>query len=441
MKLGRRHFLAGMSAIGTAAVSGCATATRSVSSDFRFALSVSPFTEHVLENVALAGGGATARTVRETQLLFNAHGATEVYARIGTLRQSPAGRSSEHGWERGLERARLARDLDMPFNPELGLFANYGDVAALQEAPDFSSYPEIELPAAWSSLTLDQMLPPLRAYGERIARQILDTGARVNVWDLGNEVEMGVAGVSVKPLVRAERYVAPDNVDPEIGRRTVMELIQASEAERIAWCRRYLWPHNARMFAALVEGIRAVQPDARFSTHISAFGQRSPAIAVAFWETMHANGYLPDELGISSWGTQGPTLYGPDNVFSWLTETASELHATFGRRTFIAEYGFPAGEMARPFEWNDPQPGYPQDEQGQFAYTRDVILWGLETGILSGVRPWAPDLCTSNWAPMSWFARDGEVAAARPVMNAFMDARPEARDRHPVRGAQIGGTA
>lgn len=89
---------------------------------FRASLSVSPFTETVLRSVTLTDGAAQARTVAEVQQLFNRHGASEVYQRIATRRLAPQG-DAEHGWARGLDRARLAGALGMPFNPEIGLFS------------------------------------------------------------------------------------------------------------------------------------------------------------------------------------------------------------------------------------------------------------------------------------------------------------------------------
>lgn len=382
-------------------------------------LSVSPFTESVLGSVELTDGQLRAKTVRDVQLLFNRHGATEIYQRIATRKHSPQG-PAEHGWERGLERARLARDLNMPFNPEIGTFANYGDVATYQEPPDFSDYPQIRLPGPWTSLKLEQMLPPLREYGAIIARQIAGTGARVNVWDLGNEIEMGMAGVAVRPMTPTQDYRAPDAVDPEIGRRSVRELIDMNETDRIAWSRAHLWPHLARLLGALAEGIRSVDRSARFSTHISGLAQRSAAVPIAFWETMKEHGYLPDELGHTFWGTEGPSMFGPVDKLGWLQDTMTKLHRQFNRPVFLAEYGFPSSRMQPPFQWNDAQPGYAQDERGQHDFTREVVAWGLQSGSLSGVRPWAPDLCTQpGWAPMSWFKVDGTTARAKPVLHAF----------------------
>src|SRR5262249_2269904 len=56
--------------------------------DFRVSLSVSPFVEMAFSNgVEFTDGKLTAKTTEELQRLFMAHGANEVYARIGTNRK------------------------------------------------------------------------------------------------------------------------------------------------------------------------------------------------------------------------------------------------------------------------------------------------------------------------------------------------------------------
>jgi hypothetical protein len=425
----RRDVLRSASAAGIVATGLAGAAFAKPARPFRIALSVSPFTESVLAEAPLSDGKGTARTVADVQRMFVRHGANEVYQRIACRKVSPQGHA-EHGWARGIERAALARQVGLPFNPEIGIFANYGDVANYQEAPDFTDYPQIRLPAPWHMLTIDQMLPPLRQYGAAVAHQILRTGVRVNFWDVGNEVELGVAAVTPRPLVPTDAYRAPDAVDPAIGRMEAKTLFAMREVERIAWCRAHLWPHLARLLGALADGIRSVDRAARFSTHISGGSQVTPAIPVAFWDAMRRGGFLPDQLGQSIWGTQGLKHGGPPDTFAWLRDTASELHRRFARPMFLAEFGFASAPMAPPFDWNDLQKGYPQTERGQHDYIRDVAAWAARTGHISGIRPWAPDYHISPvWANMSLFRRRGDIAVAKPGLSAIRQGVARARRR------------
>src|SRR4029453_18282811 len=95
-----------------------------------------------------------------------------------------------------------------------------------------------------ASFTLGQRLPILRSYGSLVAREILNTGVQVRIWDLGNEVDYGMAGVAIPPggpqaCAGTEGgpgwYKPPDAIDPAIGKMTGAELRKMPESERIDW--------------------------------------------------------------------------------------------------------------------------------------------------------------------------------------------------------------
>ena len=422
--LNRREFLTSTVAAGAAlwsappaAWGSPAPARRCPVPGWRTSLSViSPFSEAVLAGHTITDGTVTAHTLPELQRLYERHGATEVYMRIATKRTSAT--------ENGISRASFARSLGLPYNPELGLFGTYGDAATYQDPPDFSDYPSIRLPGPWLSLTIDQMVPAMRQYGALAAREILATGVKVEMWDLGNEVENGLAGVCVYPFFPVANYQAPNHVDPLIGTQTTHALIAMPEQERIAFCQAHLWPYVGKLLAAAADGVRSVAGrGARFSTHISDFGQRSPAVQLAFWESVRLVGYAPDVFGTSYYPTDGRTDLGASDRVAWLRGIAQGLHARYGKPMFVSEYGYPSGLMDPPYIFNDAVTGYPQTEQGQYDFLRDLVAWGVESGLLTGIRPWAPDYCTnSGWAPMSLFDLNGTVATAKPALHAITDA-------------------
>jgi arabinogalactan endo-1,4-beta-galactosidase len=397
-------------------------------SPFRVAISVSPFTESLISSgLAYTDGKITAKTVEELQQMFLAHGANEVYARIATSRTKTPG-FGDHSLNRGLMRARLAKSLGIPFNPELGLFEAYGDVRC-QPAPEFSEYSELRVPAAWISLTIDQMLPILRSYGTSVAKSILNTGASVAVWDLGNEVDFGVAGVSPHPMpggcddlaAGPNWYQPPDHVDPEIGKTSVLALLKLPEADRVAWLRDHVWPYEARIFAAVTEGVRSVDPNAKFSTHVSGILAVRPTEAEAFFQAMKDGGYLPDELGFSFYPTSTSE---PADRLQAFKQTITATTAKFGRPVFIAEFAYPASEKAAqegPFaSWNKALEGYPLTPEGQAKILRDLTGWGIDHGV-SGIRPWAPDAAIAGWSSFALFSPDGKTATARPGLNAVSE--------------------
>src|SRR5581483_5213334 len=85
--------------------------------DFRVSISVSPFTEILLHSGAtFSDGKMSAATPEELQRMFIKHGANEVYARIATARAYKTG-FGDHSLTKGLERARMAKAVGLPFNP------------------------------------------------------------------------------------------------------------------------------------------------------------------------------------------------------------------------------------------------------------------------------------------------------------------------------------
>ena len=403
----------------------CLLLNASPAQEFRASLSVSPFTEIVLQSgLSFNDGANTATTVEGVQRLFVNHGSNEVYARIATSQKYRAG-FGDHSMDRGLERARIAAALHLPFNPELGLFNVYGDIRC-QPAPDFSDYPMVKQPGPWVTLTLGQMEAALRAYGAAASRQILATGVRARVWDLGNEVEFGVAGVAVRPAPGScddtagghDWYRPPDAVDPAIGRMAFQALMQMPEGRRIAWLAEHIWPYEARLLAAAASGIRTVDPKARFSTHASGIASTAPALAVAFFKAMKQGGFSADELGVSYYPTSSKFPKDRLQAFKNMAKTAQR---ELGRPVFIAEFGYPAATMEGTFSWNDTIAGFPATPNGQASFLRDLVAWGKREKVISGIRPWAPDLALAGWAPMSLFERDGKVLKPRPSLDVLDD--------------------
>src|SRR5262249_3323040 len=143
-------------------------------------------------------GITTATDVASLQALYVAHGANEVYARI-SMEKVPTGSAGDHSEQTALGRAALARTLGVHFNPELGLWSHYGDVGC-EPGPDFSAYPSIQLPGAWNTLTVEQMATALHDYAALVASDIVQTGAVVEPWDIGNEIDFGVAGVAPRGI-------------------------------------------------------------------------------------------------------------------------------------------------------------------------------------------------------------------------------------------------
>lgn len=389
---------------------------------FRTAISVSPFTDSQMNRGILFedGIGNTATSAFELQKLFMAHGANEIYVRIATDRYS-TGSDTDHSLELGIERAKLAAELDLPLNPEIALFKTYGDVAG-QPLPDFSEYPEIKVPGRWKEMTVEEMLPVLKAYGALVAKELTATGARIPIWNIGNEVDFGTAGVAVRPAEGAlVLYGAPDAIDPSIGEQDVITLLRMNVKDRNDWLERYLWPHQAKLMNAVSEGIKSVVPDTKFSTHIAQGA--IPEFAVAFYRAMLKGGFNIDVAGFSLYPT---SMDAPPSRVEAFKTTVSEMKKQLKLPSFLAEYAYPATEIVDgPYSaWSaNKESRYEISEEGQAAILRDLTAWGARNGLV-GIRPWAPDFIDPSWRELSFFATSassegGIVNKARPVIDAI----------------------
>lgn len=412
-------------AVALSSATGCITNVDN-QDQFRNALSVSPFTDAMFR----AGytfedeQGNKASDIEELQKLFVKHGSSEVFVRIATARKRYSLEASDHSLDTGLECARLAAKFGLPLNPEIALFKYYGDVSG-QPAPDFSEYPEIKATKPWEQLTIDEMTALLRQYGELVAKELMATGAEINVWDIGNEVDFGIAGIAIQPFLHGiesemglDWYRAPDAVNPEIGKQSATSLSKMGNEGLIKWLETNLWPYQAKLMNAVREGILKADTHAKFSTHIAL--STNTDFAVAFYKAMLENGFKLDIAGLSFYPSSSAE---PKNRLEAFKNTVKTINSDTGLPVFIAEYAYPAypeGYIAvGPYlNWNNKVGNYGTNIEGQEALLRDMTSWGIKNG-MCGIRPWAPELVTNGWKEFSIFSAEGFTARALPVIDSI----------------------
>jgi arabinogalactan endo-1,4-beta-galactosidase len=269
---------------------------------------------------------------------------------------------------------------------------DYMDMST-QDTADFMDYPEISLPRPWSECGLEEMCAALEQYGTIAATEILATGCRVKVWDIGNETNFGFAGVNVGFITAVNPVLAKVKADMRIYIRPHLGA---------NWLAKNVWQYNAKMMAAVASGIRTVDPPAKVSVHI-ATAIADPYYAVKYYGTLIENGFTPDEAGISFY----PSTPGPwRDQMKKLKEIVTGISSRFGLKVFLAEYAYPSRAMTEgEFKsWNRKTKGYDHSEVDQSRLLQDIIAWGKDNGI-SGIRPFAPEF-NGHWEPMSLFNYD-----------------------------------
>lgn len=388
-------------------------------SDFRVALSLSPFSLNQFDsNYTFIVNGETATTPEELQTIYRNLGSTEMYVRIATKRHKtaentvdgePDENANVHTFDQALRLCRIAASLNIPINPEIMCAYTYMDMDRIQ-APRFDEYPEFNglmNGKAWSELTLDEVCEVLEAYGEMVADSILATGCTVKNWNLGNEANFGFAGIGMG---------AKSAVNPKLEKASAMKRYTASLFS-IGWLKRNVWKYNAEEYAAVKRGVLKAYAnhgidasDVKFSTHIATV-VFTPRCCAAFFKYMAKHGYEMETAGISYYPS-APAM--SLNKKKLLKKTIARINRKCEIPVFIGEFSYPSGKMEGPFaSWNKKLKGYNKDQQGQADIYRDVIAWGKENG-MAGIRYWAPDY--KGWYAMSMFEFNGKVGTAKTIL-------------------------
>jgi len=223
----------------------------------------------------------------------------------------------------------------------------------------------------------------------------------VDYWDIGNEIDLGTAGIAPEGFNCVTPYVAPDGVDPEIGTKTVLGLLTEPEQDRIAWLTQHVWPHEAKLLAAVADGIRSVDPGARFSTHISQ--SLTKTFALAFYQAMADGGFSVDRIGFSYY----PTANGGPGRAQKFKDTMLAVQGAFGKPAYIGEVAYLAAPVSTgPYAgWTNLIPRYPMSDDGQGAFFRELTSWSVASG-LAGIRPWGPEIYVAGWEGFALFGPD-----------------------------------
>ena len=332
------------------------------------ALSANSFSKQQFEEgYTLIANKNTISSLTDLEKYYMSKGGNEMFVRIATEKKS---------LEEALTFCKIAKELNVPLNPELMCAHHYMDVET-QEAPNFEEYEEIyalQNGKSYEELSLEEINVVLKAYGKYAAKTILETGCTVINWNLSNEANFGFAGVSiglktkVNPILETisyEKYIYMQN-NPD-------------------WFVDNLWKYNGKNLAAMQDGIIEAYEElninhdnVKFSTHISTV-LATPVASFKYFETLKNNGYNIDVAGLSFYPS-APGLYA-DSMDNF-KETVEKIVKENNLPVFIAEFAYPSGEMSGAYEgWNKKCKDYEHSEEGQAKIINDVLSWGKSNGV------------------------------------------------------------
>jgi arabinogalactan endo-1,4-beta-galactosidase len=242
------------------------------------------------------------------------------------------------------------------------------------------------LSAAWAGLDQDGLVREVEAYTERVTRHLVDRGVDVDLVEIGNEIDFGVAGV----------------FESSWPRRVSVPYLEAE-----------VWPRMVPIVLAAERGVRRVRPEARFVLHLSQWARADTA--VAFWRTMMAAGVQVDVAGLSYFPTAGDV--------GDLPSVVTRIRTEVGRPVLFAEYGYPAeAPVDGPFaDWRHALPGHPLTPAGQRSWVRGFLRWARHTPGVMGAVYWSPEWYDSVvWTSFALFDPSGR---ARPALRALRAGR------------------
>lgn len=407
--------------------------------EFRVALSLSPFTLNQFEDgYSFKVGDKTATTPAQLQQIYKDLGASEMYVRLatkrhktykpdGTLDNTTDGKPDEnanaHTLDQVLQTCKIAKDLNMPINPEVMCAYIYMDMDGTQ-APRFSEdpksdcgYPELFADPKfykimhgrkWEELSLDEICYVLEKYGEFVGTEILNTGCTVRNWNLGNEANFGFAGIGIG---------TPNSFDKALANAGAMKRYMSSLFS-VWWLKKHVWKYEAQTLASVKKGIlnayAKLGKDAsnvKFSTHIATVVS-TPRASASFFSYMAENGYKMETAGISYYPSAPAMSF---NKKKLLTKTVTRINKKCDVPVFIGEFSYPSQNMVGPFAgWNSQLGDYEKTQKGQHDIYADVVAWGKAHG-MSGIRYWAPDY-EGEWYPMSMFEFKDKVGTAKTIL-------------------------
>jgi arabinogalactan endo-1,4-beta-galactosidase len=240
-------------------------------------------------------------------------------------------------------------------------------------------------PLEWAELPIEERAGAIRQYSFKTARHFLDRGIDLDFYEIGNEIDYGICGV----------------------------FADVTHPRDVSSLKNDIWPDEARLIKAAIEGVKQADPGAGILLHIASGWD--PSFALAFFEAMRDFGVDYDYMGLSYY----PTAFGMAAT-SRVCETMNRLSAGIGKPMIIAETAYPSEipEGGQFESWRDAIPGYPLTPEGQARWLADMLEGMRNRGDVAGVYLFSPDFWFSGelWEPFALFDNMGR---AKPGLGAL----------------------
>jgi arabinogalactan endo-1,4-beta-galactosidase len=252
---------------------------------------------------------------------------------------------------------------------------------------DWSDYVKQPAPQAWAKLPFAEKLAKVTDYSRQTAQHFQQAGIETELYEIGNEIDFGICGEFEEKWENRFNY--------------------AHMNERI-------WNKAAQVIRAAEQGVRQVNPKAKFILHLTQWW--NPEFCTAFVEAMRKGEAQVDLVGLSFFPSSG---LGEKKSFADLGESVRAIFQKTGLPVVICESGYPStpafgGQFAT---WNKAVEGYPLSEAGQKKWLADLLAFCRRQEHIQGVFYWSPEWYTEEmWKAFALFRADG---TAKEALDAF----------------------
>ena len=227
-------------------------------------------------------------------------------------------------------------------------------------------------PVSWGTLSAAETAVRLRAEVFGLVSSYRNQGINVEVYSIGNEVDKGIVGFTP-------------------GGRLPMPPAGISTVD-VNYLRSVIWPTEAVLLRAGIEGVQAADPSARIVLHIAGLAQPVPSdiFTKAFFKFMVESGLEFDYAAVSHPYATYPWRLDEYTTDCWMQrlQETSDYIAGLGKKLMITEGNYPRIAGAHV---SKPMTEFPFTDPGQAGWVREHLRHGVNNPNMAGFLYWYTD--------------------------------------------------
>jgi len=245
--------------------------------------------------------------------------------------------------------------------------------------------------AGWGNYSLEQTAAALRQHTYDTTAYYRKKGLKIELYEVGNEIDLGVSGYSFDTKLYAPRV---------------------DVSKDFPWVRSNIWTKEAVLLRAAIEGITTADPAAKIVLHLALI--EHPAFVQAFFQTMK-DFEVPYDYGALSYY---PWLhYNPNRSPDYFNQSVSAIVAS-RKQVIIAEFDFPSSEPTSNLPVDEVL-GYSFTAEGQSTWVRDFLILANNDSIAYAFYFYPDNFLDRQVGEASLFANDQQPKPALAEFKSF----------------------